>query len=298
MKTLLFKLSYFLFLFIGFVSSKLSVRCRMKLGSFFGDLIRVISKKRTAITFDNIEKALPELSKSEINAIVRDSYRNISISICEMLSFKYLDKSDFYNYIEFEDFHILRDKVTSKKGAILMSGHFGNWELLAFAAGLLLDEPILIIVKPQSNFFIDRLFNEIRTHRGNKVVSSYAAALPIVKTIKNGGAIALLADQSATKDKDVFVDFFLRPAATYEAPADLALRFNVPMVAAFAIRQSDGTYKSRIIEIPHDDLSYNKNDILELTRRHVKALEDAIRLYPGLWSWQHRRWKHSPQSQD
>jgi KDO2-lipid IV(A) lauroyltransferase len=154
--------------------------------------------------------------------------------------------------------------------------------------------PVLIIVKPQSNTYADLHLNKIRTRDGNSVISMYNAATGIIRTLKQGGIVAMLADQSATQDKDIYVDFFGRPAATYEAPASLALRYGSPILMAFAERQPDHTYKTRLIEVESSDLQNNKDGIAELTKRHVKLLEDAIRKNPGSWAWQHRRWKHSP----
>jgi KDO2-lipid IV(A) lauroyltransferase len=181
------------------------------------------------------------------------------------------------------------------KGVILLSGHFGNWELLAYSAGLFSGLPALIIVKPQKNKVADDLLNSYRMQRGNSVISMYNAAFTIFKQLKKGGVVALLADQSATKDKDIYIDFFGIPAATYESPAELALKLDVPIVMGFAVRQSDGTYSVDLQEIKHDDLEHNKEGIEELTRRHVSALENAIRANPNHWAWQHRKWKHTDQ---
>jgi KDO2-lipid IV(A) lauroyltransferase len=122
----------------------------------------------------------------------------------------------------------------------------------------------------------------------------YNAARTIVSELRKGNMIALLADQSATKDKDLFVDFFGRPAATYESPAAMALRLNAPIVMGFAVRQKDGTYTVRLREIPFDDIKDREDAVSILTERHVKELENQIRLVPGLWAWQHKRWKHTP----
>jgi KDO2-lipid IV(A) lauroyltransferase len=115
-----------------------------------------------------------------------------------------------------------------------------------------------------------------------------------LERLRQAEAIALLADQAATADRDVFVPFFGIPAATYEAPAALALKRNAAIFTAFAVRGADGRYTAEFHRIPHEDLSPDKDGILELTRRHVQSLEDAIRQRPDLWAWQHRRWKHTP----
>jgi len=179
------------------------------------------------------------------------------------------------------------------RGVIFLSSHFGNWELAALAGSLHLGVNYLIIVEKQTNDFINQQMNIIRTRFCNRVVSRYSAAREIMNTLQGGGVLAIIADQSATKDKDVYVDFFGRPTATYESLAILALKFNVPIIFGVSVRQDDGRYNVRLEEIKHDDLSYDKAGIAELTQRHVSALERRIREHPEHWMWTHRRWKHT-----
>jgi KDO2-lipid IV(A) lauroyltransferase len=228
--------------------------------------------------------------------ILKDSYRNLAITLVEMLTLKYLSDEDMREYMQYDNIDLLTVPYAKGKGLIMLSGHLGNWEFLAYSAGLFTGISVAIIVQPQKNKYADKIMNEYRTKSGNSVVSMYTAARKIVSVLSSGGALALLADQSATEDKDIFVDFFGRPAATYEAPANLSLKYGSPIVMGFPFRQNDGTYKVILKEVKSDDLHYSKEDIIELTKRHVKILEDMIRDNPGLWAWQHRKWKHQPKT--
>ena len=279
-------------LLLGRISSFLSIKARTRYGSFIGFFLKVLSSKRKEITLNNISNAFPDNSQTDNYNILKESYANLGITLAELLAFPYMKEKDFEKYIKYENIELIREHYDRGKGVILISGHFGNWELVAYTAGLFTELPVLIIVKPQKNEHADKILNSYRTSAGNKVVPMNKAARDIVRTIRSGSMIALLADQSATKDRDIFVDFFGRPASTYEAPAELALKYDVPMIAGFAVRQQDGTYKVKLEEIKHDDLAHDKEGIRILTERHVKILENAIRKNPGHWSWQHRRWKY------
>lgn len=253
-----------------------------------------MSGKRKRITENNIKTALPERPDEEIERILIGSYENLGIALVEIATLNRLSEEDLRKQIVYKDEGMIPAAAAKGRGVLLMSGHFGNWEFLAYTAGLYHKLPVTIVVKPQKNRIADRLINRYRTRAGNKVVEMKKAARAIVSALKKGEAVAMLADQSATKDKDLFVDFFGRPASTYEAPAALALKFRCPIIMGFCLRQSDGTYLVETIELPFDDLDDSKSSVEELTRRHVKALEDKIRERPELWAWQHRRWKHSP----
>ncbi len=212
----------------------------------------------------------------------------------ELMAIPSMTENELKNKIVYENIDLIEEKRKLGKGVILLSGHYGNWELLAYTAGYFTDIPVTIIVKPQRNKTADKILNSYRTHHNNKIVSMYRAARPIVSELRKGNMIALLADQSATKDKDVFVDFFGRPAATYESPASMALRLDAPIVIGFSERQEDGTYRVQLREILYDDIKDSEDAIKILTERHVKALEQQIRKRPELWAWQHKRWKHTP----
>ncbi len=297
MKNILDKFLTRLLLLIGWVSSKMSRQQRTAFGRLLGSAMRLISPHREQITIDNIRASFPDKSKQWAIRTAEASYKNLGITLAEVLVLKYLTDDEIKDYVHYENAHLINDMYNRGKGLILLSGHFGNWEYLAYSAGLFSKLPITVIVKPQKNRFADVILNQYRIRGGNKVISMYNAARGIVKTLGKGGIVALLADQSATKDKDIFVDFFGRPAATFESPAALALKYKVPIIIGFAVRCDDGRYNVNLSEIKCDDLEYNKDGIAELTKRHVFILEEAIRERPELWAWQHRKWKHSPQEQ-
>ncbi len=284
-----------LFLLIGWASSKMSRRSRTAFGRQLGNALRIISPRREQITIDNIRASFPDESKQWAIRTAEASYKNLGITLAEVLALKYLSDDEIKDYVNYGNAHLINELYNRGKGLILLSGHYGNWEFLAYSAGLFSKLPITVIVKPQKNRFADVILNEYRIRGGNKVISMYNAAREIVKTLGKGGIVALLADQSATKDKDIFVNFFGRPAATFESPAALALKYHVPIIIGFAVRNDEGRYNVNLSEINYDDLEYNKDGIAELTKRHVKILEEAIRERPELWAWQHRKWKHTPQ---
>lgn len=279
---------------VGVVSRNLSQRGRTALGRFLGNVIRWVSSSRYAVTLDNLSHAFPDKTVEWKRATADAAYHNLGITLAELMAFPALTEADIRSMITYKNLDLIEEAGKEGKGVILLSAHYGNWELLAFALPLFTAVPVSVIVKPQQNTYADTLLNTYRTRTGNALISMYRAARDIVRLLSEGKAIALLADQSATADKDIFVPFFGRPAATYEAPAALALRFNAPIVMGFAERQQDGSYIVDLHRIPHEDLAYDSEGITELTRRHVAMLEEAVRKRPDLWVWQHRRWKHRP----
>jgi Kdo2-lipid IVA lauroyltransferase/acyltransferase len=294
MKKIIDYILYLILLFFSGISLILTRKARTSFGKFIGVLIRLFLPGRIKVTIENLSKAFPDKSEDWIQDIMKKSFANLGIVLSEIIVFRYMSEKKIRKYLTLENPDIFFDCYSKGKGVILVSAHFGNWELNAFAGALFVNVPFLIIVENQRNSLINDKINEFRIKCGNKIVPKDKAAREIVREIKNGGVVALLADQSATEDRDIFVDFFGRKASTYEAPASLALKFGIPMICSFPVRQKDGTYLSSVVEVNHSDLEHNKEGIEQLTRRHVKILEDVIREYPEQWVWQHKRWKHQP----
>ena len=263
-----------------------------RLGRRLGRLMK-LDRRRLEITRNNVARALPDLRHDQRSQIVEGSYENLGITLAELLAAPALTKESLLRSISIPGIENVRMRRERGEATILLSGHYGNWEYLAMAAGVEIGGPVTIVVHPQKNVAVDSELNGIRTQFGNVVVSMHDAARTLVKELTSGGTVAFLVDQHAHAERDPWIDFFGRSTPTYEAPAALALRFKVPIYYAFAERKADGSYVAPLERLPMDDLDTSKDAVRELTRRHVEVLEEAIRRRPELWSWQHRRWRNN-----
>ncbi len=276
---------------LGRIAQTLTPSGRQRLGAFLGRRLMGLSAKRRNITLANITRALPTYSAAKHAEIMRGSYENLGIVLSELLATPALTRTDLTSRVKIPGFDVVLNRHRAGKPTIFLSAHYGNWEYLAQTAGILLNAPVTIVVHPQSNAAADRFLNAYRTRFGNVVVPMGEAARPLVRALSSGGVVAFLVDQHGQVDKDPWIDFFGRSTPTYEAPAALALKYNAPIFYAFAERMADGTYNAPIHELPMHDLENTKDGIIELTKRHVRILEEAILKRPELWSWQHRRWR-------
>lgn len=278
-------------LFFYFLSAKLRVR----LGSGIGWLLMIVSKSRRSITRSNIQSAFHEFSSQRIEEVVLGSYQNLGIVLVEFLASYYMTQQEILRCVAFDGFEEVIQRSKSGKPTILLSAHFGNWEILALASGVLLNKQVSIVAHPQSNALIDHYVNKSRTRLGNRVIPMGQAASTLIKTLSSGGIVAFLADQHANPERDPWISFFGKETPTYKAPAALALRYDAQIYCAFAQRSDDGVYQVRVRPLPMDDLENTPDGIRTLTHRHVAVLEQAVRQSPHLWSWQHRRWRGADQ---
>jgi KDO2-lipid IV(A) lauroyltransferase len=285
-------LEYCVFQMLGGFVRLLPLRAVQRLGAVAGEVIYAFFGFRKTVTRKNLQRAFPDFTEAEIEQLAVESFRSVGTALFEFLWFPRFRPERLREVARIENPELIRELHSRGKGVILLTAHFGNWELLAQSMLTELQAPLAIIVKPQSNPFVDRTINRWRTKWGNKVVSMGVAVREILRTLQAGGIVGIVADQSAPKES-LAVEFFGSNVPTYEGPAVFSLKTGAPLMIGFAIRQPDGTYRSRFEEVPTEDLvGYSPENVRELTRRHVAITEKYIREYPQLWMWMHKRWKH------
>lgn len=243
---------------------------------------------RRVVALRNLELAFPNLPSHERERLGRGSLINLITVYLELLTIRHLSDRELARVLDVENIELLRE--IDSRGAILLSAHFGNWELLAFGAAALAGIPFSIIVKEQRDF---GQLERMRTARGNALIPTARGAREASALLRRGGILAMLADQAAA-ERDALVEMFGLPTYTYDAPARLALRYRPRVIVGFAVRKRDGTYRVRLREIEHDDLLDTPEGARELMQRYVALLERTIREHPEQWVWQHRKWKNTP----
>ena len=284
--------------FVLFQAFKLTIlslplKSAQRLGSYVGSLAFSLCTSRREIALENLRHAFPEKSEHECRAIARGAFRNYGITFAELLWFPNLNDERIRRLVQVQNAELATTAYRNGKGLVMLSGHFGNWELNALATPYLMQLPTTIIVQTQSNELVDNVINRHRCLFGNRVVPMGMSVREIIRTLESGGVVAIAPDQSAAME-GAFVEFFGRKVATHKGPAAFALRFGAPLQIGFTLRKPDGTYSIVIEEIRTSDLTDNSEaNIVELTRRHTALLEKYIRMYPDHWLWMHRRWKHT-----
>jgi KDO2-lipid IV(A) lauroyltransferase len=285
------KLALILFKLLRAILLFIPEKAKIIIGKFIGIILMLLSKSRKNVTSNNISNSNLKLNNKKLSKIVKESYQSLGITLVELLTIdKYEFKSD-KSKITFKNLDLIIKAKSRGNGVILLSGHYGNWELLAYSASKLLNETLNIVVKYQMNPFTDKYLRNLRQRGGNKLLDMKKAGIQLVKILKSNGIVAMLADQRAGKNEGIVLDFMGNLARAYKAPAVLALKFNTPIVIGFAVRNRTGNYEVELVELIHDDLDNNEDGIRELTKRYLDLLEKAIIQNPGHWAWQHNRWK-------
>lgn len=178
------------------------------------------------------------------------------------------------------------------KGVLLVTGHYGNWEVAA-AAVAARGVPIEAVVKRQRNRLVDARVEAARQRLGIGTIDMRSAPKRIPRALSEGHAIGIVGDQDA-RDAGVWVPFFGVPASTYRGPALFALKFGVPVYASVARRLPEGRYRVEGARIPVENTGDLEADVRRVTGALARHLEQEIRKDPEQYFWFHKRWKTVP----
>ncbi|HVO73141.1 MAG TPA: lysophospholipid acyltransferase family protein, partial [Ignavibacteriaceae bacterium] len=224
--------------------------------------------------------------------IAYGSYKSFIITLIEILYLPYMNRSDIEKAVLCTNKELIREKYNEKKGVILLSAHYGNWEYVAASVSSQVDIPFHVIVKSQRNPYVNDWLNRARTRWINKIVPLGISVRQIYSVLKEKNIAAMVADQRGPIE-GIRINFFGRKASVYSGPAILALKTDAPIIYGITVRQRDYSYITTLHEVSKENLPYDYNDkIIELSQRHTSFLEDYIRQHPEQWLWMHKRWKY------
>ena len=289
-------LQYFIFFLLSYVLNLFSPAMSIMAGKGMGLLFYLIDKRHRNVTLENLKLAYGlKLSNDEAERIARNCFKNLGISVVEMIRWKKIDEKEFVKNISVEGIENYREALKKGRGLVFIGAHFGNWELLGIAISLLFQKGYLVARK-LDNPYIHQKIEHLRTSAGNRVINKNDAFWEMIKLLKKGELVGVLMDQNVDRREGVFVPFFGRPACTNKGLAMIVLKTKTPMVPIFMVRLQDGSH--RIIvkpEIPLVQTGDLKHDIRQNTAHINLAIEEMVRQYPDQWLWMHRRWKTQSQ---
>lgn len=286
--TELFALYFFKALFYPFSHNK-----KIKVGKKIGKIIFKIDKKHRKVCIENLKRAFPNISEEEINDLAEKSFENIGRLFIEIIYLKAL-YSKIFAKSRIEGWENLQELKMKDRGYFLVSGHFGNWEFVAYMQSQL-GYPLEMVTRPLDNPYLEKYFRKIRESGGNKVIYKRNAVWEMTKALKKKKGIAFVFDQNFGEEGAFFVPFFNRPAATTPALGKISARLKIPILPVFAIPEEEGykiVYEKPIY--PETATDFTK-EAQRLTEEVTKLLEDKIKETIYAWFWMHERWRTKPE---
>jgi KDO2-lipid IV(A) lauroyltransferase len=265
-----------------------------RLGRGLGKLAHTPFGVRRKVVERQIAAAFPEHDARTVDALSREAFGHFGEVIIETALLPKLGRQGILDLFEgSEGFEGIVEAHAAGKGIILITGHFGNWELAgAYVAAR--GVPIEVIVRRMNNPFFDTYVTKTREGAGMIVVYDHEAVRRTPRAFRSGHAVAFVADQGVLGLASTFVPFFGRPAKTPRGPAVFAMRFRLPTFFVAAVQEKSGKYRCVVTPVDIPDTGDREVDVDTVVARYTSILESWVRRYPGQYFWHHRRWKRQP----
>ncbi|MDR3457887.1 MAG: 4'-phosphopantetheinyl transferase superfamily protein [Verrucomicrobiae bacterium] len=263
---------------------------------WFGKLFYHLLPYRRKLVLENFRRVFGDvLPEAEVLRLVQAYYAHYLLFLIEFIRLPFMSAKKKRAFIRVENMESPLRAHEQGKGLILLTGHFGNWEVSTVAG---------ITQFPQFKglfHFVRRplkpeWFNQLITRRfrraGFGTLAKRGSLDEVLKLLAGGAAIVYVFDQFAIKKDGVVVDFFGHPASTFKSPALLALSTGAPVIPACSWREPDGTHVLRFEDpLPLIECENAGEAIRQNTRAYNAALERMLLRHPEQWIWMHRRWK-------
>jgi len=243
----------------------------------------------------NLELAFPELSLHERVALLKRAFRNLGRLLGEFSQFPKLNRNNIARVVVYEGLENYQQAMARGKGVLILTAHFGAWELSSFAHSLY-GYPIHFLVRRLDNPLLERLIENYRTRGGNRTVPKKEAARRVLAALRQGEAVGILMDLNTQPHEGIFCDFFGIPCCTSPIIAHFALRTGAAVVPGFLIWDETLQKHKLHFDPPVEVIRSGdeRHDLKANTERFNKIIESFIRHYPDQWLWVHKRWQTRP----
>lgn len=263
--------------------------------AFGGQIGRAIHRLgiRRDVVDSNLRLAFPEKDDAWIAATALAAYEHLGREAVAMLRLSKLDARGVIDRTAVVGWNELEEALSLGRGLLLVTGHYGNWEIAA-AAVAARGVPIAAIVRRQGNRIVDERLQQLRRNLGVENIYQGQAPSRVPRILRANGVVGIVGDQDARRS-GVFVPFFGRPASTHRGPALFALRLGAPVLSSIARRLPGPGVRYEVagerVEVARTgDLDA---DVHALTAELALRLERHVRQAPEQYFWFHKRWKSS-----
>jgi Kdo2-lipid IVA lauroyltransferase/acyltransferase len=264
------------------------------IGNSLGSLFYRVSGRYRGVALRNLREAFgAEKTEREIETIAKNVFRHFARGAVEFFYLLSVKRDRIDKMIDVEGLEHIDQALKDGKGCIVITAHYGNWELLARKL-VILGYKSSVIARDSDDPGMTGMATRIRESGGYQVFDKDQPLMGAFRALRRNELLGILPDQNELRG-GIFVDFFSRPVSTATGPAVFALRSGAPLVPMFAPRMPDGRYKAtaypRIEFTPSGD---DEKDIYDLTVLINQAIEREVRRTPDQWLGLHDRWKLTP----
>jgi len=273
------------------------IETNLATGRLMGRIWWLVKRSHRERALENLRHSLGDrYTQPELRRIARRSFEHFAqLYLVELwLTPRIINKWSWARYVELHQLGPALRELLSERGVIMVTAHFGNFELLGFTI-CRLGIPLVAVMRPLDNPLVNRHLVRARQAGGLSLLYKKGATQSAESILASGGTLCFIGDQDAGR-KGIFVDFLGRPASTYKSIGLLAMQQRVPIIVGAATRVGRG-FRYRIAVqriIQPEEWDQQADPLRWVTQTFSHAMEGTIRQAPEQYLWVHRRWKHQP----
>jgi len=261
--------------------------------NFIAFLFYIFDKKHRRIIRVNLDLAYEDkMSEKEKERITKECYKNLVHYMADFIKNQGISKEELAKKVTFKNEHILKDAMKKYKHIILITAHYGNWELIPLSLAAFF-APLTGVGRVLDTKALNKILQKNREQFDIKMLDKEGAMKGMIKTLKSGRLLGLLVDQNTADKEGVLIEFFGKKARQTHSTALLARKMDAPIIPAF-ITTND---RKKFLITFYDPIytaktADSEKDIIDSTQKQAAAIEKAIRQKPDEWFWFHKRWKN------
>lgn len=269
----------------------LPLETALSLGRAVGIFLFHTSSRRR-VAYVNLKAAFGNRFSAEgRKEVVRKHFCNLAQTVVEVLRFPKMDQKYFERYITVENRERYERTVQKNQGTVLITPHFGNWELSQILSAIV-GRPMHVLARQQKHTQLDDFLNELRTAHGSIAIHKGGGVRDLIRALRKGGMVGVLGDLSGGRSGNI-VRFFGRRTTAPSGIFEIAKRTNSIVLPCFMVRLEGPRHRVFIEEpFPLVNTGNEVNDIRETTQNYYDLLETWIVKYPEQWFWMYKRWKY------
>ena len=281
---------FYIFRFITLYTPKFIMDFILKSGAIF---FYTIDKKHRKIAQTNLDLAYENrISQEEKTKIIKGCYKVLVYTLADFFKNQGASKEEVLSKVKFHNEDIVLNAITNNRKIIIMTAHYGNWELLSLAIAAKLT-PLSIVGRDLESDAMNKILTKNREQFDVELLSKSGAMKGMLQALKKNRPVGILVDQNTKNEEGVLIDFFGKKARHTPSAAILAKKFDALIIPAFITSQDFETYDISFYEPIVVENSEDKDaDILNCVQAQADITQKIIENKPEEWFWLHKRWKN------
>ncbi len=279
-----------------FVLENLPRIAALRVAGMIGEIAAIVDVKERKLAEENLRRVYgDEWSDTKIKLVARECFVKMALNAADVIQSRNWTPDDLGKLVDVEGTEHFDRAFERDKGVVAVTGHIGNFELLAAWFAAVKKVPLSVIGRRLYDDRLDELVVQNRQRFGMENIPSDASAKTVFSALRGGRMLGVLIDLDSSKITGEFAPFFGIPARTASGPIVIGRKTASPVVPMAMFRTEDDRFMIRIlpsIDIPRTE--DKEDDILRALTQCNGALEELINFDPTQWAWIHDRWKSKP----